>query len=178
MNNHLTQIIFGVLIGVLLANGIIAYGQEPNIALEQYVTQKYIEEIIVEKKANWELTVEELNKMDWEEAMLRAEVEASKGKMIYTICDELTGLCHTDWKYQERVPSGQFTVTNQFGETRIVYAYCGEGTFWNEPTQLCELTDDEKKRQKNNIIGLGIIIMGGGTIIAIILVPHIKEEKK
>ena len=106
-----------------------------------------------------------------------ADVEASKGKMIYTICDELTGLCHTDWKYPDPVPSGSFNVTNEkTGEVKTVYAYCGKGTYWDKTTILCELTEEEKEKIRQTYIGLGIAIGLVGTIIAIIIMPkNIKE---
>jgi hypothetical protein len=147
------------------------YAQEPNIALEQ---AKYFEMKNVTTIANpFDLTLEEINSLSFEEAISHADEMVELGKQFYTDCNELTGLCSYGWKNPADLV---FEVTSEFGnKTRQVGLYCGEGTFTNYTSMTCEPTEEAIAELRRDTVLLSLI---GGILSITILIFAVRKITK
>ena len=161
MNKQLPYLM--VLMFVFAVNGYLiglAFAEEPNIALDQYIDRKLME---VDKGDQVELTITEANRINWDNAMELMDQAVLDGKMLKANCNSI-GFCVYNWVTP---PDLIFNVTNADGFVRQVSVFCGEGTFPNYTALECQLTEEEKAKQRQ--IKTAIVL----TVIVIIIIISI-----
>ena len=136
-----------------------AFGEEPNIALELYLEQKFIEQktITVTGVANpFEVTIEEINLLAYQEAV--SKESENIGKKFVEYCDVNSGLCQYVWEQ----PQIYFDK-----DGNIINLACGKGTYYNVTMNTCELTDMEKRVIQAWAFVLIIIVLVSFTVFII-----------